>query len=45
MDVVMTLCEAITVIDFGKEIAAGTPDEVKNNSEVIKAYLGTGDLG
>jgi branched-chain amino acid transport system ATP-binding protein len=41
MDVVMSLCETITVIDFGKEIAAGRPDEIKNNPEVIKAYLGT----
>jgi branched-chain amino acid transport system ATP-binding protein len=37
----MSLCETITVIDFGKEIAAGRPDEIKNNPEVIKAYLGT----
>ena len=40
MDVVMTLCKDITVIDFGKEIAAGAPDEIKNNPDVIKAYLG-----
>jgi branched-chain amino acid transport system ATP-binding protein len=45
MDVIMTLCQEITVIDFGKEIAAGTPDEIKNNPDVIKAYLGTGEIG
>ncbi|MDR1362513.1 MAG: ABC transporter ATP-binding protein [Spirochaetaceae bacterium] len=44
MDVIMSLCESITVIDFGKEIAAGTPDEIKNNPDVIRAYLGNGDL-
>jgi branched-chain amino acid transport system ATP-binding protein len=45
MDVVMTLCETITVIDFGREIAAGPPDAIKNNPAVIKAYLGTGEVG
>jgi len=40
MKVVMTLCSHITVIDFGRQIAAGTPEEIQNNPEVIKAYLG-----
>ncbi|MDR2193519.1 MAG: ABC transporter ATP-binding protein [Treponema sp.] len=44
MDVIMKLCQNITVIDFGKEIASGSPDEIKNNPEVIKAYLGDGQL-
>jgi branched-chain amino acid transport system ATP-binding protein len=44
MQVIMTLCENITVIDFGKEIANGTPEQIRNNSEVIKAYLGTGEI-
>ncbi len=40
MKVVMTLCSHISVIDFGHLIAEGTPDEIQNNPEVIKAYLG-----
>jgi branched-chain amino acid transport system ATP-binding protein len=44
MEVVMTLCENITVIDFGKEIAKGNPEEIKNNPRVINAYLGDGTI-
>jgi branched-chain amino acid transport system ATP-binding protein len=44
MEVIMTLCKNITVIDFGREIASGTPDEVRTNPEVIKAYLGDGAI-
>jgi branched-chain amino acid transport system ATP-binding protein len=44
MEVIMTLCQNITVIDFGKEIAAGKPDEIRNNPVVIKAYLGDGEI-
>ena len=36
----MGICEWITVLSFGKVIAVGTPDEIKNNKEVITAYLG-----
>lgn len=40
MDVVMSLCSWIKVIDFGATIAEGTPTAIQNNPDVIKAYLG-----
>jgi branched-chain amino acid transport system ATP-binding protein len=44
MEVIMTLCRKIQVIDFGREIARGNPDEIRSNPEVIKAYLGDGTI-
>lgn len=40
MGVIMDLSDHIAVLDFGKQIGFGTPKEIQNNPEVIKAYLG-----
>ncbi len=40
MGVVMDISDSVTVLDYGKRLAEGTPEEVRNNQDVIDAYLG-----
>jgi branched-chain amino acid transport system ATP-binding protein len=45
MDLMMSVCDSITVLDFGKVIATGTPREVQDNPAVTAAYLGADGSG
>ncbi len=40
MGLVMDIAERVVVLDFGAKIAEGSPGEIRNNPEVIRAYLG-----
>jgi branched-chain amino acid transport system ATP-binding protein len=42
MPMVMQVCNRIVVLNYGRIIAEGTPSEIQNNPEVIRAYLGQG---
>jgi branched-chain amino acid transport system ATP-binding protein len=44
MNLVMGVSDVVHVLDFGRKIASGTPDEVRKNPAVIEAYLGAEDI-
>ena len=41
MGLVMNICDRIVVLEFGKVIASGSPDEVRRDRRVVEAYLGS----
>lgn len=43
MSLVMSVCQRIQVLDYGRTIASGTPEQIANNPQVISAYLGADD--
>jgi ABC-type branched-subunit amino acid transport system ATPase component len=45
LDMIMNICDTVTVLDYGKKIAEGLPTEVRKSDAVIEAYLGSGKVG
>ena len=45
MKAIMSICDRVTVLNFGQKLAEGKPEEIQNNEAVIEAYLGKSSIG
>jgi branched-chain amino acid transport system ATP-binding protein len=45
MKAIMSICDRITVLNFGQKLAEGKPEEIQNDPVVVEAYLGTSSVG